>query len=444
MTEHRSPDPPLLHGLQGGGDGPGVDLGRVAPRRGGLGDVADHAVVQHEIADVGGVVLLLVVEGARSLADPQPAVGTHDLADEPLLVGDVVRRPLETDEGHGDLLQVPSLGQHELLDALAEQRRQLRGAFPVGHDVLRLDGVRDTGHHDGGVGGDDLLARLQPVLVGGEEVGLDLPHLRDAVHVHPRRGDDSQAPLRSQHHLTHARAGRRRRQRPQRQDLAGHHHAQAAADVGDVAVLVGLHAGAAGRDPPAQCRPHERVGLVSHRPAARLELFLHVGAEHARLDVCQPGLFVDGEHPVHPPQVHRDHLPLLAGFGLQGGDDVGAPAERDHHRVGRHRHVDDPRHLVLVGGIDHHVGQPAELAGAHPHQVAHPLPEAVDDAGLVIGLHVLGAGDPDQGITQFRFQARCRNLQVRELRHRGDRLVDVDADQFLHEGGELRFVVVVV
>ena len=183
---------------------------------------------------------------------------------------------------------------------------------------------------------------------------------------------------------------------------------------------------------------------MSHRPAARLELFLHVGAEHARLDVCQPGLFVDGEHPVHPPQVHRDHLPLLAGFGLQGGDDVGAATERDHDRVGRHHRVDDPRHLVLVGGIDHHVGQPAELAGAHPHQVAHPLPEAVDDAGLVIGLHVLGAGDPDQGITQFRFQARCRNLQVRELRHRGDRLVDVDADQFLHEGGELRFVVVMV
>ena len=214
VTEHRSPDPPLLDGLQGGGDGSGVDLDGVAPRRGGLGDVADHAVVQHEIADVGGVVLLLVVEGARPLADPQPAVGAHDLADEPFLVGDVVRGPLETDEGHGDLLQVPALGQHDLLDALAEQRRQLRGAFPVGHDVLRLDGVRDTGHHDGGVGGDDLLARLQPVLVGGEEVGLDFPHLGDAVHVHPRGGDDPEAPLRTQHHLAHARAGGCRRQRP--------------------------------------------------------------------------------------------------------------------------------------------------------------------------------------------------------------------------------------
>ena len=120
MAKHRSPDASLLHGLQGSGDGFGVNLGSVAPRRGGLGDVADHAVIQHEVANVGGVVLLLVVEGARSLADSQSAVGAHDLADEPLLVGDVVRGPFETDEGHGDLFQIPALGQHDLLDALAE------------------------------------------------------------------------------------------------------------------------------------------------------------------------------------------------------------------------------------------------------------------------------------------------------------------------------------
>ena len=184
--------------------------------------------------------------------------------------------------------------------------------------------------------------------------------------------------------------------------------------------------------------------MVSHRPAAGLELFLHVRAEHARLDVRQPGLFVDGENLVHPSQVHRDHLPLLAGFGLQGGDDVGAATERDHDRVGRHHRVDDPRHLVLVGGIDHHVGQPAEVAGAHPHQVADPLPEAVDDAGLVVGLHVFGAGDPDQCVAQLLLQPRRRDVQVRELRQRGDGGVDVDADQFLHEGSELRFVVVMV
>ena len=49
-------------------------------------------------------------------------------------------------------------------------------------------------------------------------------------------------------------------------------------------------------------------------------------------------------------------LPLLAGFGLQRGDDVGAATEWDHDRIGCHHRVDDSRYLVLVGGIDHHVG----------------------------------------------------------------------------------------
>ena len=57
-----------------------------APRRGRLGHVRERAAVEQEVADVGGVELLLVVQLAGSAADAEAAVARDDPPDEPALL----------------------------------------------------------------------------------------------------------------------------------------------------------------------------------------------------------------------------------------------------------------------------------------------------------------------------------------------------------------------
>jgi len=89
-------------------------------------------------------------------------------------------------------------------------------------------------------------------------------------------------------------------------------------------------------------------------------------------------------------------------------------------------------------------GTPAELTGAHAHQVAHALAERVHDAGLVVGLDELLAEDGYQFTAQRLAQLRRGHLKVVEARARGDSCRDIDADHLLHERRELRLVVVAV
>ena len=76
-----------------------------------------------------------------------------------------------------------------------------------------------------------------------------------------------------------------------------------AREVGDVAVLVGLHARRARRDPAAERRVGEAVGEVAERPALRVELLLERRAEHAGLDPGEARHVVDLEHAVHAAHV---------------------------------------------------------------------------------------------------------------------------------------------
>ncbi len=195
-----------LQGTVESGAGLVVDLDGVGPRRGGLGDVADQATVEHVVTDVGGVVLLLVVQRTRSGTDTEAAMLLDDLVDQALLVADVSLRTLEADEAHGDLLEIPLLRLHDLLHGLARELGDRRLRFlAVGHDVLRLDRVRDASHHRGGVGMDDLLASLEARVVVGEEVGVQHALFRDAMDVHPGLGDDAEAALGADDHLADAR-----------------------------------------------------------------------------------------------------------------------------------------------------------------------------------------------------------------------------------------------
>src|SRR5690625_2083674 len=82
----------------------GVDLVEVRPGRPGLADVPEDLVVHQEVAQVGGVELLLVID--RTGAGPQcdAAVAGDDLLDDRLLPLDVGLGALEADVGDAHLL----------------------------------------------------------------------------------------------------------------------------------------------------------------------------------------------------------------------------------------------------------------------------------------------------------------------------------------------------
>ena len=147
------------------------------------------------------------------------------------------------------------------------------------------------------------LERRRPVR---EQVAEDHALAGQPVHVDRRLGDDPQPPLAAEDHLAHARPGRGLGHRARRQHAARHHDPHRARQVGDVAVLVGLHARRARRDPAAERRVREAVGEVPERPAAGVELLLEPGAERAGLHAREPGRLVDREHAVDPPHVDRD------------------------------------------------------------------------------------------------------------------------------------------
>ena len=81
---------------------------------------------------------------------------------------------------------------------------------------------------------------------------------------------------------------------------------------------------------------------------------------------------------------------LILG-SLQAAGDVAAAAERDDHRIRRDRPIDDQLHLGLVGRIDDDVGDPRDVAGAQPEQVAQALAVGVHDPVEIVLDGVLGA-----------------------------------------------------
>ena len=112
----------------------------------------------------------------------------------------------------------------------------------------------------------------------------------------------------------------------------------------------------------------KRVGEVAHGPAAGAQLLLEVGSEGAGLDAGQPGLGVDVQHLVQPTEVDREDGAGLLGRRLEAAGDVGAAAERDDHHVLGDGQVDDRPHLVLVGRVQHGIGDPGDdrRAAAEP------------------------------------------------------------------------------
>ena len=311
-----------------------VHGGQRAPRRRGLGDVGQRAAVEQVVADVGRVELLLVVELAGTRTDAEAAVALDDPPDELALCGDVVLGALVADERQAHGLEV------EVAASLEVRREGLR-LDPVDRGRVFLVAkencvsfASDTRVTDGAPHWRRSRASRQGAGPVGEEVAEDHALLGHAMDVHRRLADDAEAPFAAQHHLAHARARRRVWHRPGGEDARGSHHADGSGQVGDVAVLVGLHPGRACGDPAPERRVAEAVGEVADRPPAGVELLLEMRAEDPRLYPGEACLVVDREHLVHPAQVDRDDVALLIHGRLEAARDVRAAAECDHDGIG--------------------------------------------------------------------------------------------------------------
>ena len=143
---------------------------------------------------------------------------------------------------------------------------------------------------------------------------------------------------------------------PRRRD-----HAQPARQVGHVAVLVGLHARRAGRDPAAERRVREAVGEVPERPAARVELRLERRAEHARLHPREARHRVDLQHAVQPAEVDASTGARLVRRARRGCRRCSCRRRTGSRpRRPRARRRAPPRPPPRSPGRTTDVGQPAE------------------------------------------------------------------------------------
>ena len=192
----------------------------------------------------------------------------------------------------------------------------------------------------------------------------------------------------------------------------------AARQVGHVAVLVGLHARGARRDPAAERRVVEAVGEVPERPARRVELRLERRPEHARLHAREARHRIDLQHAVQPPEVDAEHRPRLVRGRVEAAGDVRPAAERDHDRVGLERGGEHRRDLLLGARPHDRVGQPPELAAPLQHEVAQALAAPVDDPVERI---VRDGRGPDRLLQRGAQHGRKRRLRAPRARRSGAR-----------------------
>ena len=162
--------------------------------------------------------------------------------------------------------------------------------------------------------------------------------------------------------------------------------AEPAREVGDVAVLVGLHARRAGRDPAAERRVGEGVGEVAEGPALGVELALELRPERAGLHLGEPRLGVDREHAVHPAHVDRDHGARLVRPAPRGCREMFEPPPNGITTASAvERGGEHGRDLSSSPGRTTQSGRRPTSPAAVAHQVAQALAARVDDAVHRVG-----------------------------------------------------------
>ncbi len=177
--------------------------------------------------------------------------------------------------------------------------------------------------------------------------------------------------------------------------------------------------------------------MVTHRPALGVELLFHVRPVDACLDAGETRLLIDFQDLVHAAHVDDDDLTGLVGFGLRGGDDVGASAEGDDDCVNFESGVHDLNDLILGDRVDDDIRQTAELAGSDAHEVADALAVTAGDTSFVFDDHVLLTDGGDELLPEAVAELRGGDVEGGEIRGGGDLAVDVEADHLLHERCEL-------
>ena len=258
--------------------------------------------------------------------------------------------------------------------------------------------------------------------------------------LHRGLGDDAETALAADHHLVDVGARRLGGKRPRDEHTGGRDGAQTLGHVGDVAVLVGLHARRTRRDPAAERRVREAVGEVPERPTGAVQLFLEVGAEHPGLHPGSAGGLVDLEHLVHLLHVDGDDRAALTAGRFEALGDVGATTEGDDDHVVREGRGHDCADLVLVLGVHDQVGQTAEVATADTHQVAQALAVRVDNTLHGVGGDLVVAQRSRQGGGELVADDRLRDVEVVEVEDLRRATVEVDVDLLPDERAEVGLV----
>ena len=215
--------------------------------------------------------------------------------------------------------------------------------------------------------------------------------------------------------------------------------AHGAREVGDVAVLVGLHARRAGRDPAAERRVGEAVGEVAERPARRVELLLEVGAERAGLDPGEARRVVDLEHAVHarPCRPRRPCASSSAGASRLPEMFV-PPPNGMSDGVGVERRAHDRLDLASLPGRTTTSGRRPRSPRAVADEVAQALAARVDDAVQRVGRDVRRRRRPPRARRAGRREDRLGDVELVEAdRPRGE-AVDAHVDVALDERSRAR------
>ena len=298
--------------------------------------------VEQEVADVGRVELLLVVQAPGPVPSTMPPWRPTISLTTPSSRASCV---LASPRSRRSEMHIASVSQPRRRRN-GEQRRPGRTRLDLLHRGRRrllrrqreggLVGVRDAG--EDGVGLASRRSRAWPATAGvpgREHVGDDLALLGQPVHLDRHLGDDAEASLGADDHLAHRRAGRRRRQVAQRERCRS--GAPRVSPVTMSAMSPYL----------SDCMPDDRVatqppsvewvnesGKWPSVQAARVQLRLQVGAEHAGLDARQP------RRPRRPrgrgssgPCRAVTTTRVSPSSALQRARDRRAAAERDDHRV---------------------------------------------------------------------------------------------------------------
>ncbi len=207
--------------------------------------------------------------------------------------------------------------------------------------------------------------------------------LRSRPHPHPGLGDHAEDALgadqrpvrrgpRPRPRQAPALPGSPRRDRPHRLD-----------QVVDVRVERGEVPPGPGRDPAPQRRVLEGLREVAQRQPVLAQLVLQAGPGRPGLDPCRQRLRIHLQHPVEPPQVHRDERPLLQP-PLHPADHARPPAEGNDRRPLRLGPGEHQLDLRLVPGKRHQIRRVLELPPKPPHHVPISLPQRVRNPLVVL------------------------------------------------------------